>query len=250
MVGASGSGKTTLLQLFNGILAPTSGRVVVDGAELSDRRRTGPAGLDSLRRRVGLVFQFPEAQLFEETVFRDVAFGPRLAGFRDAALEARVRTALERVGLDFEAFRNRSPFRLSGGEKRRAAIAGVLANDPELLALDEPLSGLDHPSAERVERILAEYHSLGRTVLFVSHDMDLVGRLADRVVVLFEGRVLFDGPKPELFGSAELLERAGLESPHVPRTLQALRERGLDVRTDLFTLEEAEREIRRAMGAP
>jgi energy-coupling factor transport system ATP-binding protein len=245
LVGASGSGKTTLIQLLNGLLRPTTGSVLVDETDLSNRK----ADLYAIRRRIGLVFQFPEAQLFEETVFEDVAFGPKNLGHSRAEVEANVRSAMERVGLDPERYRNQSPFHLSGGEKRRAAIAGVLAMDPEMLVLDEPTAGLDWEGSRRIETILSDYHRLGRTVLFVTHDMDLVGRLADRIVVLEKGRIGFEGGKSELFqAEGGILARAGLTTPSVSDAMRYYREKGLPVRTDVFTVEEAKEELRKAAG--
>jgi energy-coupling factor transport system ATP-binding protein len=246
LVGASGSGKTTLMQHLNGLLRPDSGTVRIDGTDLAHPK----TDLNAIRKRVGLVFQFPESQLFEETVFQDVAFGPKNLGFSAAAVEAHVRSALERVGLDPERSKTQSPFHLSGGEKRRAAIAGVLAMDPEMLALDEPTAGLDWEAGRRIESILTDCHGLGRTVLFVSHDMDLVGRLAERVIVLERGRITFDGRKPDLFGDESLMNRAGLTQPSVSRAMAAFRERGIPVRSDVFTIEEAREELRRAAALP
>jgi energy-coupling factor transport system ATP-binding protein len=242
-VGPSGSGKTTLIQHFNGLLRPTSGVVRLDGVDLADPR----TDWNVVRRRIGLVFQLPETQLFEETVFADVAFGPSNLGLAGASLEAAVRGALERVGLDFETYRSRSPFHLSGGEKRRAALAGVFAMDPEWIVLDEPTAGLDWESSGRVESILSGFHASGRSVLFVSHDMDLVARLAGRVILLQEGRVRFDGPVRGFFLS-EWPVRSGLGFPSTVSAMESFRDRGLPVRTDVFTLEEAKAELRRLAG--
>ncbi len=244
LVGASGSGKTTLIQHLNGLLRPDSGSVRIDGMDLSDPE----TDLIAIRKRIGLVFQFPESQLFEETVFEDVAFGPKNLGFSAPEVEAHVRSALERVGLDPERSRTQSPFHLSGGEKRRAAIAGVLAMNPEMLALDEPTAGLDWQGGRRVETILSGCRGLGGTVLFVSHDMDLVGRLAERVIVMESGRIVFDGGKSDLFRNEEILVRAGLTLPSVSRAMASFREKGIPVRSDVFTMEEAREELRRAAG--
>jgi energy-coupling factor transport system ATP-binding protein len=244
VVGASGSGKTTLLQHLNGILQPSSGRVLVDGRDMA----APGTDLAGVRARVGIVFQFPESQLFEETVYRDVSFGPRHLGFGSNETDRRVRAALDTVGLDFEAFRDRLPFHLSGGEKRRAAIAGVLAMEPEVLALDEPTAGLDFNSGGRIESILLRLNAAGKTVVFVSHDMDLVARLASHVVVLIGGRLRFDGAPEDLFRNPAVLEEAGLELPQVTRTMNAFADRGILVRRDVYTIEAAKEEIRRAGG--
>jgi energy-coupling factor transport system ATP-binding protein len=226
------------MQHLNGLLRPDSGTVRIDGIDLAHPK----TDLNAIRKRVGLVFQFPETQLFEETVFQYVAFGPKNLGFSAADVEAHVRAALERVGLDPERSKTQSPFHLSGGEKRRAAIAGVLAMDPEMLAMDEPTAGLDWEAGRRVESILTDCHRLGRTVLFVSHDMELVGRLAERVIVHEQGRITVDGRKPDLFGN-ETCDPA--DDQCLSRAMAAFRESGLPVRSDVFTIEEAREELRR-----
>jgi energy-coupling factor transporter ATPase len=241
LVGPSGSGKTTLIQHLNGLLKPASGSVLLDGVNLADKR----TDLNEVRRRIGLVFQLPETQLFEETVFADVAFGPKNLGLSGGRLESAVAAAMERVSLNFEAYRNRSPFHLSGGEKRRAALAGVFAMEPEWIILDEPTAGLDWESSRRVEAILSGFPDSGRSVLFVSHDMDLVARLADRVILLEGGRVRFDGPVRPFFLS-DWPERAGLGKPSAAVAMESFRSRGIPVKTDVLTVEEAKEELRRA----
>lgn len=243
IVGATGSGKTTLIQHFNGLFHPTQGRVLVDSVDISDPK----SDLGWVRKKVGLVFQFPEIQLFEETVYDDVAFGPRNLGLTKEEVEERVCRSLMMVDLDVQRFRSRSPFQLSGGEKRRVAVAGVLAMEPRGLILDEPTVGLDVNGAKKVEQVLKRYHRQGRTVIFVSHDMDLVARLAQRVVVLEEGKVRFDGAKEELFRDEKILEEVGLTLPQVCRFLIGVREKGYPVRTDVFTVEDAKKELKRVL---
>ncbi|HEX9934207.1 MAG TPA: ATP-binding cassette domain-containing protein [bacterium] len=243
IVGASGSGKTTLVQHLNGLLKPTSGSVRVGDWDTADSR----TNVKVLRRKVGLVFQFPESQLFEETVEKDVAFGLKPLKVSKAATRRRTARAMAVVGLDWGRFAKASPFHLSEGEKRRAAIAGVLVTEPDVLILDEPTAGLDWNGMRQVEAVMGAYHRSGRTVLFVSHDMDLVGRLAERVLVLDKGRLVFDGKKETLFRQAGLLKQAGLTLPHTVRFMQMLKHRGMPVRTDLFTVEEAKNEIRRVL---
>ncbi|MFH1943364.1 MAG: energy-coupling factor transporter ATPase [bacterium] len=243
IVGATGSGKTTLIQHINGLLQPTEGRIWIGSKDITRSK----LDLAWVRQIIGLVFQFPEDQLFEETVFDDVAFGPRHFGLRADEVEKRVCGSLAMVGLDAESFRKRSPFHLSGGEKRRVAIAGVLAMDPRVLVMDEPTVALDGRSASMVEEMILRYHDQGKTAIFVSHDMDLVSRLARRVVVLKEGRVLFEGPKAELFQDTSILNHAELMAPQVYRFMLKMRSMGYSVRTDVFTVKEAEQEIKRAL---
>ncbi|MDR5684022.1 MAG: energy-coupling factor transporter ATPase [Armatimonadota bacterium] len=250
LVGPTGSGKSTLVQHFNGLLRPTAGRVLVDGADIH-----GPGvSLRQVRRKIGLLFQYPEHQLFEETVADDVAFGPRNLGLDPEEVERRVRDSLHLVGLDPDAFGKRSPFSLSGGEMRRVAIAGVLAMRPEVLILDEPTAGLDPVGRDEIlERIAAFRAREATTVIFVSHSMDDVARLCDRVVVLHGGRVFLDAPTRTAFSQAERLREIGLDVPRAAALLLRLRSAGLPVRADRLTLEEACEEIasalRRAPGS-
>lgn len=210
LVGPSGSGKTTLIQHFTGLLRPTAGRISVDGEEIWRK------GFDQtrLRQRIGLVFQFPEAQLFEESVARDIAFGPHNLGWPPERIEGAVERAMRQVDLDPERFRERSPFQLSEGEKRRAAIAGVLAMEPEMIVLDEPTAGLDPRGVRGVEAMIERLLDAGRTVVVVTHNMDFVNNMAGRVLVMIAGRLVFDGPPEVLFADAVLLQAASLEMPH------------------------------------
>ncbi len=243
IVGATGSGKTTLIQHFNGLLQPTKGKVWIDSVELTDSK----INLSEIRRKVGLVFQFPEIQLFEETVFDDVAFGPRNLKLFENRIEDRVRKSLQLVGLDYQTFRNCSPFHLSGGERRRVAIAGILATDPEILVMDEPTVSLDLCAAMMIKDIVRQYHQSGKTVVFVSHDMDLVAELAQRIVVLEKGKIVFDGVKEELYEDHVLLESAGLVLPKVYQFMLKMRKKGYPVRGDIFNLEEAKKELKHVL---
>jgi energy-coupling factor transport system ATP-binding protein len=242
IVGGTGSGKTTLIQHLNGLLKPTEGTVTIDSRDLAK------SGLEDIRKRVGLVFQFPENQLFEETVYKDVSFGPRNMKQESVSIQERVQNAMKLVGLDFEQFMDVSPFNLSGGEQRCVAIAGVLAMEPELLVFDDPTVGLDRNGALKVEMIIQSYHRQGKTVVFVSHDMDLVARLAERILVIHQGEILYDGSKEKLFQEENILKKAGLALPQIPRFFLGLKEKGHPVRTDLFTRGEALQEMRRVFG--
>jgi energy-coupling factor transport system ATP-binding protein len=245
IVGATGSGKTTLVQHLNGLLQPTAGKILIDSRDLSASK----AHLAWARKKVGLVFQFPEFQLFEENVFDDVAFGPRNLGLTAEEVEECVRQSLALVGLDFERFGSVSPLRLSGGEKRRVAIAGVLAMNPQVLVMDEPTVGLDRRSAQMVEDVMCSYHRQGRSVVFVTHDMDLVARLAEHVLVLSRGRLLFQGFKSDLFRDDVVVNQAGLILPHVCQFMQEVKKRGYPVRTDVFNIKEAKQELGRVIKA-
>ena len=234
LVGHTGCGKSTLVQHLNGLLKPTSGQVLVNGEDLNgehvDRHR--------LRMRIGLVFQYPEYQLFEETVAKDIAFGPKNLGLSAEEIDSRVRTAMAQVHLNYDKYAQRSPFELSGGQMRRVAIAGVLAMQPETLILDEPTAGLDPHGRDRILGIVRELHESGTTVVMVSHSMDDVARLATRVVVLAHGTLLADGTPREIFRRREMMEEAGLGVPEASRLVGALRARGLDLPDDLYTQDE------------
>lgn len=244
IAGHTGSGKSTLVQHLNGILHPTQGSVLVDGQDLSAKDKTSVTA----RRRVGMVFQYPEHQLFEETVEEDIAFGPKNLGLSSEEIARRVRRAMELVRLDYDTYRERSPFQLSGGQKRRAAIAGVLAMEPKYLVLDEPTAGLDPRGRDDLlQRIVRLHREKKMTVIFVSHNMDDIARLADRVIFMHEGRVLLDRPPREAFREKLALKTAKLEEPETVTLLEKLQQRGLAVDTDAFTAEETARRIIRAL---
>lgn len=239
IVGATGSGKSTLIQLMNGLNKPTSGKVFCDGEDIFgeqyDRR--------SLRGRVGLVFQYPEYQLFEETVLKDICFGPKNQGLPEEACIARARAAMQVVGLD-ESYEKRSPFDLSGGEKRRAAIAGVLAMEPQILILDEPTAGLDPEGrTELLRELMSLREEKGLGIVMVSHSMEDVAMLADRIIVLSHGHLVREGTPREVFRDEKTLNEAGLALPSVCRVLHRLKERGLPVETDALSVEEAREKI-------
>lgn len=242
IIGPTGSGKSTLIQHFNGLLRPSAGSVRVDGQDLwapgADRRRA--------RQQIGLVFQFPEYQLFEDSVRKDVAYGPRNLGLSDGEIAARVEEALQQVGLDPTRFSDRSPFTLSGGEMRRVALAGVLAMRPRTLVLDEPTAGLDpRGKRELVDRI-ETLHRQGLTIVLVTHNMDEVARLASRIIVMHEGRVVAEGTAREIFAREDDLRTLGLGLPQATALVRELRRRGLVV-GDAFTMAQARRAILAAL---
>jgi energy-coupling factor transport system ATP-binding protein len=244
LVGPTGSGKSTLLQHINGIYTPRRGSVRVLGRDLGDPH----TDLVALRREVGLVLQNPEHQVFERFVGDDIAFGPRAAGIRGADLARRVRWAMEQVGLSYDKFRDRPTFALSGGERRKVGLAGVIALKPRLLLLDEPTAGLDPEAHDELMRRLAALRSQGLTLVVATHAMDDVAALADRVVVLDAGRLVLDGPVREVFGKLDELRELGLDIPGAARVVRELADRGHQVRTNVLSLDEAEQAILEVMG--
>lgn len=235
LLGHTGSGKTTLVQHLNGLLKPTSGRVVVDGLDITEKG----VSLLEVRRRVGLVFQYPEYQLFEETVAKDVAFGPKNLGLSEQEVDERVRYALQEVGLVYDEIAERSPFELSGGQMRRVAIAGVLAMRPGTLILDEPIAGLDPAGRRSILGMIRELHAAGGlTVVMVSHNMDDISSLATRLVVMSRGRMVLTGTPREVFQHRELLSSIGLGIPQAAELAQRLIAEGYPLPADLYTPEE------------
>jgi energy-coupling factor transport system ATP-binding protein len=232
VIGHTGSGKSTLLQLMGGLLAPSTGRVLLDGADLRDR-----AVRQNLHTRVGIAFQYPEYQLFARTVAEDIAFAPRNAGLDEAEVDERVRFAMRLVRLDYERFARLSPFELSGGQMRRVALAGVLAARPQLLILDEPTAGLDPAGRRELLAVIEDYHREGAGVVMVSHSMDDVARLASRILVLKEGRAVLYGTPAEVFSHADELRAMNLGVPQATAFAAELREGGLPLPEGLFTLE-------------
>ena len=234
LIGHTGSGKSTLIQHLNGLLRPTGGRILLDGKDIWAE----PKKIRDVRFRVGLVFQYPEYQLFEETVYRDIAFGPTNMGLTGEALDRRVRESARFAGLGEDKL-NKSPFALSGGQKRRVAIAGVIAMEPEVLVLDEPGAGLDPRGREELLEHIRAYHTeRGNTVVLVSHSMEEIARYADRIVVLSRGRTLMSGTPREVFARGAELTRAGLDVPQTTRVAMELRRRGLDIDPAVYTVEE------------
>ena len=235
IIGHTGSGKSTFVQHLNGLLKPTSGKVLLDGEDIWK----DPKQIRRVRFRVGMVFQYPEYQLFEETVYKDIAFGAKNMGLSDDEVDARVRRAAAFVGLKNELLDN-SPFDLSGGEKRRAAIAGVMAMEPEVLILDEPTAGLDPKGRNNLLSQIENYRKEnGTTILLVSHSMEDVARLADRVLVMHKGQLKMLAPTDEVFSRAEELEEMGLSVPAVTKVFMGLSARGINVGRNAYTVESA-----------
>lgn len=239
VIGHTGSGKSTLLQHLNGLLKPDSGRVLLDGEDINKDKRT----LRAARFKVGLCFQYPEYQLFEETVYKDISFGPKNMGLDGDETDRRVRRAAEFVGLSEEHLK-KSPFDLSGGEKRRAAIAGVMAMEPEVLILDEPTAGLDPRGREIILSLVRTYREqTGSTVILVSHSMEDVAKTADRVLVLNRSRVAMFGTVPEVYSRTDELEEMGLSVPQITKIFRALHDRGFDVSPSVFTVSQGADEL-------
>lgn len=239
LIGHTGSGKSTLIQHLNGLLKPQSGEIEVNG------KNTLQKGVDlkELRREVGLVFQYPEHQIFEETVYKDIAFGPKNMGLTEQEIDERVKEAMSYVGLD-ESFCELSPFELSGGQKRRVAIAGVLAMRPSTLILDEPAAGLDPAGREEIlTQVRALYLQSKMTVILVSHSMEDVARIAGRIIVMNQGTIAMDGRVAEVFSRAEELRAMGLDVPQVSSLAAELRRRGVKLSADIYTIEKAKAAI-------
>ena len=242
IVGHTGSGKSTLVQHLNGLLKPTSGQVLVDGEDLNGEKVNKRA----LRQRIGLVFQYPEYQLFEETVAKDIAFGPRNQGLSSGEIDARVRQAMESVHLDYATYADKSPFELSGGQMRRVAIAGVLAMEPSILILDEPTAGLDPRGRDRILSMLEALRDHKRiTILMVSHSMEDMARLATRLLVFSEGSLVADGTPRDLFSRPGLMTSVGLDVPEAVRLCAALRKKGYPLPADLYRMEEVREHLLR-----
>ena len=245
LIGHTGSGKSTLVQHLNGLLLPTSGTITVDGLNIADKATDRRA----IRRKVGLVFQYPENQLFEETVEKDIAFGPRNLGLDEAEIARRVKDAMRKVALDYDALHERSVFELSGGQMRRVAIAGVLAMEPRTLVLDEPCAGLDPRGREEILGLIRDLHrDTGATIVMVSHSMDDVASLAERVIVMNHGKVAMDGAPRDVFSRGAQLRAIGLDVPQAVLLADRLRERGFDVPQGVYRVEEIKAVIEGIVG--
>lgn len=245
LIGHTGSGKSTLIQHLNGILKPSSGDIYINDFKITDP----DLNLTEIRKRVGVVFQYPEYQLFEETIEKDIAFGPSNLGLEEEEIKNRVKLSMEAVGLDYELFKDKSPFELSGGQKRRVAIAGVIAMNPEVLILDEPTAGLDPGGRDEIFELITKLHENNNmTIILSSHSMDDMAKLAKNIIVMNHGKIEFMGSPREVFNSnVDRLKEIGLDVPQVLELAIKLREKGFNIREDILTIEEAKEEILKAV---
>lgn len=245
LIGHTGSGKSTLIQHINGLLKPSRGSITVNGQCITD----GSVKLKTVRQKVGLVFQYPEHQLFEETIYKDIAFGPKNLEFPEGEIEKRVRNAMESVGLEFDKFKDKSPFDLSGGQKRRVAIAGVLAMEPEVLILDEPTAGLDPRGRDEILEKIKELRisKPDITIVLVSHSMEDIAELVDRIILMNEGEIKLDGTPREVFKNVEQVESYGLAVPQITYFMRALKKKYENIDEEIYTVEEAKQEIMKVL---
>ena len=240
LIGHTGSVKSTLIQHFNGLLEATSGKIIVDDVDITDKN----IKLTDIRKKVGLVFQYPEYQLFEETIAKDIAFGPRNLGLSEEEIQKRVIKSMEMVGLDYETYKDRSPFDLSGGQKRRVAIAGVIAMEPTTLILDEPTAGLDPKGRDDILAQIRKLHDdYKMTIIMVSHSMEDVANIAEHIIVMNHGEVALEGTPANVFKEVDKLEKIGLAVPQVTYLVKKLREKGFDISDNIFTIEDAKKAL-------
>ncbi|WLF69717.1 energy-coupling factor transporter ATPase [Clostridium septicum] len=240
LIGHTGSGKSTLIQHMNGLLKPSSGRIIVDDMDITSSN----VNLSNVRKKVCLVFQYPEYQLFEETIEKDIEFGPRNLKLDQEEITKRVKKSMEMVGLDYEVYKDKSPFDLSGGQKRRVAIAGVIAMEPKVLILDEPTAGLDPKGRDDILGQIKLLHDKYKmTIVLVSHSMEDVGKLAERIIVMNKGTVALQGKPSEVFKEIDTLESIGLAVPQVTYLMRELRRKGFNVSDDIYTINQAKDEL-------
>ena len=236
IIGHTGSGKSTLVQMFNGLLQPTSGKIYIDGVDIWAK----PKEIGAIRYRVGLVMQYPEYQLFEETVEADIAYGPKNMGLDEEEIKKRIIEAADMVGLDRENLK-KSPFDLSGGQKRRAAIAGIMAMRPEILVLDEPAAGLDPSGKKAIFEGIRNYaEATGAAVIIVSHSMDDMAKYCEDIIVMSHSRVAMTGKRNEIFSRGDELESMGLGVPQITYLIRLLKEKGIEIAQDIYTVDDAE----------
>lgn len=240
VIGHTGSGKSTLIQHLNGLLKPASGKIYVDGTDITDK----DTKLVDIRKKVGLVFQYPEYQLFEETIAKDIAYGPSNLELNEDEILKRVKKSMEMVGLNYEEYKDISPFELSGGQKRRVAIAGVIAMEPKVLILDEPTAGLDPAGRDDIlEQIKLLHEKYNMTIILVSHSMEDVGKLAEKIIVMNDGHIELQGKPKEVFKEIDTLEKIGLAVPQVTYLMRELKKKGFNASEDIFTVEKAKSEL-------
>ncbi|MGO1469926.1 MAG: energy-coupling factor transporter ATPase [Tissierella sp.] len=240
LIGHTGSGKSTLVQHLNGLIKVQRGSLYIDGVDISQKGTK----FKLIRQKVGLVFQYPEYQLFEETIYKDIAFGPKNLGLTDEQIKKRVIESMEIVGLDYENLKDRSPFELSGGQKRRVAIAGVVAMKPKVLVLDEPTAGLDpHGRDEILNEICEIFEKEDITVILVSHNMEDIAKIVGRILVMDKGKIVMDDTPREIFKRRQDLEEIGLGIPQITEFMQRYKAKGHDIKTDILTVEEAKEEL-------
>jgi energy-coupling factor transport system ATP-binding protein len=240
LIGHTGSGKSTLIQHINGLLKPDSGKIIINDINIAQKG----VKLNEIRKKVGLVFQYPEYQLFEETIEKDIAFGPKNLGLSTEEIDVRVKRAMKMVGLDFETYKDKSPFDISGGQKRRVAIAGVVAMEPNVLILDEPTAGLDPKGRDDILMQVKLLHSEYKmTIILVSHSMEDVAKVADRILVMHKGKSILDGKPSDIFKEIDTLESVGLAVPQVTYLMRSLRKKGFNISGDAFTIKQAKEEI-------
>ena len=240
LIGHTGSGKSTLIQHMNGLLEATEGKIIIDGEDITAKGTK----LSDVRKKVGLVFQYPEYQLFEETIEKDIQYGPRNLGLSEEEIFKRVKKSMEMVGLDYDTYKDKSPFDLSGGQKRRVAIAGVIAMNPKTLILDEPTAGLDPKGRDDILAQIKKLHDdYGMTIILVSHSMEDVANIADKVIVMNNGSVELQGPIDTVFKEVEKLESIGLAVPQVTYLMLKLKSLGFDVSDGIYTIKQAKEEI-------
>lgn len=247
IIGHTGSGKSTLVQLFNGLVYPTEGTVLVDNEEISEENK---ANLKQVRQKVGLVFQYPEYQLFEETIALDIAFGPKNLGLSDDEVQKRVKESMKLVGLDYEKFKDESPFDLSGGQKRRVAIASILAMQPQYLILDEPTAGLDPEGRDEILGELRKIYNSDNelTVVVVSHSMEDIAKIANRVIVMSDGKIFDDDIPEKIYSNEEQLENIGLDVPQITKVTSLLKNKGYKFDKTIINVEEAYEALIKQMG--
>lgn len=245
LIGHTGSGKSTLIQHLNGLLKPSSGKIFINDFDITNNE----VNLTDIRKRVGVVFQYPEYQLFEETIEKDIAFGPSNLDLDEDEIKNRVKVSMESVGLNYEEYKDKSPFDLSGGQKRRVAIAGVIAMNPEVLILDEPTAGLDPGGRDEIFNLIKRLHKENNmTIILSSHSMDDMAKIANTIIVMNKGKIEFMGTPKEVFkGNTDRLKSIGLDIPQVLELAIKLREKGFNIKDDILTIKEAKEEILRVM---